>query len=136
VGLKLTLKANERAIVGGAVIRNNNSRPVSLVIENEIPVLREKRIISSGGADTPAKRLYFTIQMMYVELPRRVELNNIYVSLIADLAREAPSMRPRLSSISEAVINGDYYEALRLAWLLINYERDLISNAELRLNNV
>jgi flagellar protein FlbT len=136
VGLKLTLKANERAIVGGAVIRNNNCRPVSLVIENELPVLREKRIISSGGADTPARRLYFSIQMMYLEGHRKTELNDIYLALLADLVREAPSMRPLLGRISKAVIRCDYYEALRLAWLLIDYERDLISNAELRLNNV
>jgi len=40
MALKITLKPNEKMIVGGAVITNANIRNTDLIIENNVPILR------------------------------------------------------------------------------------------------
>jgi flagellar biosynthesis regulator FlbT len=59
---------NERLIVDGAVIRNGGKASV-LFIENVIPILREKDIMGEKEADTPCKRIYFILQLMYIDEP-------------------------------------------------------------------
>lgn len=130
MALKLTLKPQERIILGGAVVRNAGLKPSSLLLENKIPLLRESRILAEKDANTPAKRLYFSIQLMYVTPSNAGETKPIYVALLQDLAREAPSMSTVLNKVSEAVLGGDYYEALRHAWVAIERERELIENAK------
>jgi hypothetical protein len=56
---------DERLIVDGAVIRNGGKASV-LFIENVIPILREKDIMGEKEADTPCKRIYFILQLMYL----------------------------------------------------------------------
>jgi flagellar protein FlbT len=131
MALKLTLKPGERAIVGGAVIRNDQGRQMSLLIENEVPVLRHKQILSASAADTPAARLYFATQLMYIDATKRQQMYPVFVDLLRDFVENAPSTRPLLQRISEAVVQGEFYSALRMAWQLIERERNLISNAEL-----
>ena len=46
MALKITLKPNEKMIVGGAVITNGNIKNTNLIIENNVPILRQKDIIS------------------------------------------------------------------------------------------
>jgi flagellar biosynthesis repressor protein FlbT len=129
VALKLTLKPDERVIIGGAVVRNAGGH-TSLSVENEIPVLRGKRVISPDSVATPAQRLAFTIQLMYLSGGRTEELEQVYITLMTDIGREAPSTGPRLRVISDAVITGNYYLALKQSWELIVYERELIKNAK------
>ena len=59
--LKITLKPHERMIVGGAVITNGNTR-CDLLIENKVSILRQKDIMSEKDADSPCRKIYFTIQ--------------------------------------------------------------------------
>jgi len=63
MALKITLKPQEKLIVGGAVIINGKTKS-DLIIENNVPILREKDIMAIKDADTPCKKIYFTIQLM------------------------------------------------------------------------
>ena len=63
--LKLSLKPHEKFVVNGVVLSNGDRR-ASLVVENKASILREKDIIQQADADTPAKRVYFPIMMMYL----------------------------------------------------------------------
>ncbi len=45
MALKISLKPHEKMILGGAVITNGNSMGCHLVIENKVPILREKDIL-------------------------------------------------------------------------------------------
>ena len=129
MALKLTLKPGERVVIGGAVLRNSGSKS-DLIVENEVPILREKNILGVDAAVTPARRLYFAIQLMYLDGDSRGDVNGIYESLLRDLEREAPSMRRHLRQISDAVVRSEFYTALKLGWNLIDYERKLLQNAE------
>ena len=64
MALKVELKAGERFILGNCLITNSAQR-IQLLIEGDAPILREKDIMTAKQANTPAKRIYFAIQLMY-----------------------------------------------------------------------
>ena len=125
--LKITLKPHERMIVGGAVISNGNTR-CDLLIENEVPVLRQKDILREKDADSPCRKIYFTIQLMYIDEENLTEHHNTYWELIHDIVKAAPSMLALIDQISEYILNNKYYQALKLARKLIDYEQEIIDH--------
>ena len=64
--LQLSLKPGEKFVLNGAVLANGDKR-TSLVIQNKACVLREKDIMQPEGANTPARRIYLAIMMMYLD---------------------------------------------------------------------
>ena len=64
--LKLSLKPGEKFVLNGAVLTNGDRR-VSLVIENKASILRDRDIMQADEANTPAKRIYFPIMMLYLD---------------------------------------------------------------------
>src|ERR1044071_4409561 len=64
--LKLSLKPGEKFVLNGAVVQNGDRRGV-LVLQNKASVLREKDIMQAEEANTPARRIYFPVMMMYLE---------------------------------------------------------------------
>jgi flagellar protein FlbT len=126
MALKITLKPHERMIIGGAVISNGATKS-DLVIENTVPILREKDILSEKNADTPCKKIYFTVQLMYVDEKNLPEYHTLYWKLVKDIMNAAPSTRPLLEQISEQILSGKYYDALKKTKKLIEYEQEVIS---------
>ena len=125
--LKITLKPNERMIVGGAVITNGNTR-CDLLIENKVSILRQKDIMSEKDADSPCRKIYFTIQLMYIDEENLIEHHNTYWKLVQDIVKAAPSMLALIDQISEHILNNEYYQALKLARKLIDYEQEIIDH--------
>src|SRR3954464_3414369 len=64
--LKLSLKPGERFVLNGAVVQNGDRRAV-LVLQNKASVLREKDILQPDDVQTPARRIYFPVMMMYLD---------------------------------------------------------------------
>src|SRR5258708_26227610 len=64
--LNLSLKPGERFVLNGAVMANGVKR-TSLVMQKKACVLREKGIMQPEGANTPARRIYLAIMMMYLD---------------------------------------------------------------------
>jgi flagellar biosynthesis repressor protein FlbT len=125
MALKITLKPHERLIIGGAVVTNGESRS-SLLIENNVPILREQDILSEKKADTPCSRIYFVIQLMYVDEKNLAEHHTLYWKLVTDVVRAAPSTASLIEQINELILNGRYYQALKKANKLIEYEREVL----------
>jgi flagellar biosynthesis repressor protein FlbT len=128
MSLKITLKSNERLVVGGAVVRNGGKGTV-LFIENTIPILREKDILGERDANTPCKRVYFTIQLMYIDEPNVPQYRNAYAELAGEIIKAAPSTASFIEQINERIAAGSYYQALKTARNLIDYEEELLKNA-------
>jgi flagellar protein FlbT len=125
--LKITLKPNERVVIGGAVITNGKSGS-DLIIENNVPVLREKDIISEKEIDSHCKRIYFTIQLMYID-EKNIEIyHKNFLELIKELIKSAPSTTDLIEEISKFIIGGNYYQALKTAKKLIDYEQKVIAH--------
>lgn len=126
MGLKITLKPNERLVISGAVVTNGNTR-CNLIIENNVPLLREKDILSETDANSPACRIYFVIQLMYIDGENLIKHHNSYWNLVKDFIVAAPSTTGMIDQISEHILGSRYYQALKLARKLIDYEQEVIS---------
>ena len=129
MALKITLKPGERMIIGGAVLTNGNSASCDLVIENKTPILRQKDILSEEKADSPCRRIYYAIQLMYIDEHNLAAYHKVYWDLVKDLIRAAPSQVVLIDSISEHLLQRQYYQALKLTKRLIDYEQEAIRHA-------
>ncbi len=128
MALKVELKPGERIIIGDSVITNDNQR-TRLFIEGQAPILREKDILTPATADTPAKRVYLAVQLMY--LSSEVDkIQENYFTLVNDIVKAAPSTIPYVTRISNSIIGGAFYKALKEARKLIEYERTLIGHVQ------
>jgi flagellar protein FlbT len=127
MALKITLKPSEKMILGGTVIVNGSSTSSDLIIEYKIPILRQKDILSEKDANSPCKRIYFAIQLMYIDEENRNIHQNIYLKLAKELVQAAPSTTGLVDKISEYLISDKYYAALKLAKKLSAYEEEALN---------
>ena len=130
MALKITLKPQEKMILGGAVIANGNNTGCHLIIENKVPILREKDILSENDADSPCRRLYFIVQLMYIDEENLILHHNNYWKLVKELVKAVPSTVGIIDHISEEIVSGRYYQALKLSQKLIDYEQEVISRVQ------
>lgn len=128
MALKITLKPHERMVIGGAVLTNANSASCDLVIENKTPVLRQKDILSEETANSPCRRIYYAIQLMYIDENNLAAYHKAYWDLVRDLVGAAPSTVLLIDSISEHILQRQYYQALKLTKRLIEYEQEAIQH--------
>ena len=126
MALKITLKPHEKFILGGAVIANGDAKS-TFVLENDVPILRGKDILTPAAANTPCKRIYFAIQLMYIDGKNLAEHHKIYWDLVKDVAAAAPSTLPLLQEISNDILNDRHYQALKQTKKLIEYEQEVVS---------
>ncbi len=129
MALKITLKPNERMIIGGAVITNEN-KGSSFIIENNVPVLRQSDIMSEKAADTPSRRIYFAIQLMYVDSENQATHYANYWDLAQDLVKAAPSMVGFVDQVSEHIQSNRHYHALKLTKKMIDYEQEVLNRVQ------
>jgi len=127
MALKVELKPGERILIGEAVITNNDQR-TRLLIEGAAPILREKDIMTPERADTPAKRIYLAVQLMYTSREAQ-QHHELYFSLIRDLMQAAPSAWALIEGINNHILTGEMYKALKETKKLIAYEEELLANA-------
>jgi flagellar protein FlbT len=126
MALKITLKPGERMIIGGAVVTNGNSTSCDLVIENKTPILRQKDILTEEKADSPCRRIYYAIQLMYIDEGNLAAYHKVYWDLVRDFIHAAPSTVAMIDSINEHILHRRYYQALKLTKRLIDYEQEAI----------
>jgi flagellar protein FlbT len=127
MGLKVELKPGERFILGDCIVTNGDQR-TRLLIEGQSPILREKDIMTAEQADSPAKRIYFVVQLMYTSRDP-VAHHETYFTLMRELVQAVPSTWPHIEAISNHIMAGEMYKALKRAKSLIAYEKDLLDNA-------
>ena len=126
--LKLSLKPGEKFVLNGAVLANGDKR-TSLVIQNKACILRERDIMQAEDANTPAKRIYFPIMMMYLD----TEEADVYYSQFAlrmtefmDAIRDRKALTTCVE-ISRDVMAGSYYKALVKCRELFEFEQERLT---------
>jgi flagellar protein FlbT len=127
MGLKVELKPGERFILGDCIVTNGDQR-TRLLIEGHAPILREKDIMTLEQADTPAKRIYFVVQLMYTSRDP-IAHHETYFTLMRELVQAVPSTWPHIEAISNHIMAGEMYKAVKRANTLIVYEKRLLDNA-------
>jgi flagellar protein FlbT len=85
--------------------------------------------MTADQADTPAKRIYLAVQLMYTARDPRVH-HDIYFRLLGDILLAAPSTRSYIEVMNNHILTGQSYKALKEAKRLIAYEQDLLEHAE------
>lgn len=126
MALKISLRPHERIVIAGAVIANGEKRS-ELVVENQVPILREKDLLREVEADTPCKRIYYVIQLMYFDEENLKNHHENYWELVKAVLAAAPSMTVYMDRISECLIGNRYYQALRIAREMIEYEKEVLN---------
>ena len=128
MALKVELKPHERIIIGSCVITNTDQRARLLIDGDNVPILREKDILTPEIADTPAKLIYLAVQLMYIS----PEQNNhgTYFNLLRDFVTAVPNAWPVIEGINNFILSGELYLALKEAKKLIAYERKLLDQIE------
>ena len=127
MALKVELKPGERLILGESLVTNSDQR-TRLFIEGNAPILREKDILTTETADSPAKRIYFAVQLMYLGGSIE-EHREAYFDLVRDFLQAAPSAMPIIDAINNRILTGSIYKGLKEAKRLISYEKALIDHA-------
>ncbi len=122
--LRVELKPFERIVIGQSVITNSDTR-TAFLIDGDAPILREKDILTPETANTPVKRIYLCVQMMYLEndIPAYQDL---YFGFIGELIQAVPSFRDQIEDVSKLILSGALYKALRELRGLMKREDDLL----------
>jgi flagellar protein FlbT len=127
MALKVELKPGERILIGDSVITNGDQR-TRFIVAGTAPILREKDIMTAERANTPAKRIYLSVQLMYIARDPAAQ-HSVYFALMRDLVEAAPSAWKYIQNINNQILTGDLYKALKHARKLIDYEQELFKNA-------
>ena len=109
--LRVELKPFERIIIGESVIINSGTRS-SFLIDGDTPILREKDTVTAETADTPAKRLYHCVQMMYLknDIGR---YRTTYLDRVRELQESVPGSSDLIAAVNHHVTEGRLYKALK-----------------------
>jgi flagellar protein FlbT len=128
--LKLSLKPGEKFVLNGAVVQNGDRRGV-LILQNKASVLREKDILQPENANTPARRIYLPVMMMYLDPSDASKYYDEFVQKLSDFMGviRNPQILAECVTISRCCMQRDYYKALLGCRKLIEYE-------DVRLGNV
>jgi flagellar protein FlbT len=124
MALKVELRPHERIIVGNCVITNTDQRARLLIDGENVPILRERDILTPETADTPAKLVYLAVQLMYIS-PDPQTQHGTYFNLVREIMTAVPSSWPIIEGINNHIMSGDLYRALKEARKLIVYEDKL-----------
>ena len=130
MALRIELKPGERILIGDCVITNSNQR-TRFLVDGRAAILREKDIMTARQADTPAKRVYLAVQLMYIAPDPRVH-HETYFALVRDFVAAAPSAWPQIENINNQILSGDLYKALKTTRKLIRFEQELLSHERSR----
>ncbi|CCD97775.1 putative flagellin synthesis repressor protein FlbT [Bradyrhizobium sp. STM 3809] len=111
------------------MITNTDQRARLLIDGDNIPILREKDILTPETADTPAKLVYLAVQLMYIS-PGADADHGTYFNLLRDIITTVPSAWPIIEAINGHILNGDLYQALKEAKKLVAFEKNLLEQAQ------
>ncbi len=123
--LKLSLKPGERFVLNGAVLANGDRR-ANLIIQSKASILREKDIIQQSDANTPAKRIYFPVMMMYLDPENSKSYYEEFALRMGEFMGvvKNPEMLSLCVAISKEVMGSNYYKALMKCRKLFAYEKE------------
>lgn len=134
--LKITLKANEKIYLNGAVIKAD--RKVSLELLNDVQFLLEAHVLQPEDANTPLKQLYFIIQVILTNpqgAPEAREMLRRSIPLLLATFSD-PLILSELKNIDRQVSEGRVFEALKALRGLYPREAAIIAGGDTHPSNL
>jgi flagellar protein FlbT len=123
--LVLRLNPGEKIIINGVVIENTGGLAM-LAIRNRGNILRQKDILQLEEAATPAMRVYYTLQCVYLFPDEAKVYSDALRQFLTDFELAAPTSKPLIDALRARLDKGELYPGLKDAKRLIKFEWDLL----------
>lgn len=124
--LKVSLRANEKIYLNGAVIRAD--RKVTIELMNDVQFLLESHVLQPHDAVTPLRQLYFMTQMMLMNPEGADEARAMFRRslplLLANFSNER--IKASLKHVDQLVNEDHVYEALKVIRSLYPIEAQIL----------
>ncbi|MEZ5811892.1 MAG: flagellar biosynthesis repressor FlbT [Rhizobiaceae bacterium] len=123
---KVSLKANERIFINGAVIRVD--RKTSIEFLNDVQFLLENHVLQASDATTPLRQLYFVVQIIVMSPNDAEAARNLFRQNLASLLKtfSNPHILSELKNVDRLVHENKVYEALRTIRNLYAHEAKIL----------
>ncbi len=127
---KVSLKANERIYINGAVLRVD--RKTSIEFLNDVNFLLENHVLQAEDATTPLRQLYFVVQVILMAPQDSASTLELYRAQIASLldAYANPLVLSALKTIDQMVHEKKYYEAMKSIRTLFPIDDDIVATSK------
>ncbi len=125
-GFKVSLKANERVFINGAVVRVD--RKTSLEFLNDVDFLLENHVLQASDATTPLKQLYYIVQIIVMAPNNADNARDLFrVSIDALLETfENSQITNELKNVDRLVNEKRIFEALKTIRSLFPIEEEIL----------
>ena len=128
-GLVIKLAPNERLLINGAIIENGDRRTKISIRSPQANVLRLKDALHPDQAKTPVARVCYVAQLM---LSGDADLQEGHAQLLLGMEQLSqvfsdPESRTILDDATNAVLQANYYQALRRLRGLLPREARLLA---------
>lgn len=128
-GLVIKLAPNERLLINGAIIENGDRRTKISIRSPQANVLRLKDALHPDQAKTPVARVCYVAQLM---LSGDADLQEGHAQLLLGMEQLSqvfsdPDSRTILDDATAAVLQANYYQALRRLRGLLPREARLLA---------
>ncbi len=128
-GLVIKLAPNERLLINGAIIENGDKRTKISIRSPQANVLRLKDALHPDQAKTPVARVCYVAQLM---LSGDADLQEGHAQLLLGMEQLSqvfsdPDSRTILDDATNAVLQANYYQALRRLRGLLPREARLLA---------
>lgn len=124
--LKISLRANEKIYLNGAVIRAD--RKVTIELMNDVQFLLESHVLQPQDAVTPLRQLYFMTQMMLMNPEGADEARAMFRKslplLLANFSNER--IKASLKHVDQLVNEDHVYDALKVIRSLYPIEAQIL----------
>ena len=130
-GLVLKLAPKERVLVNGAVIENGDRRSKLAVLSPNANILRLRDAIHPGQVNTPVRRVCYIAQLVLSGDSEPDEARHQLLRGIEQLSQaltDADS-RAQLTMATAAILDAQYYQALKALRTLLPREARLLAAA-------
>ena len=120
--MHITLRANEKIFINGAVIKVD--RKTSIELLNDAVFLLEAHVIHERDATTPLRQLYYIIQLMLMEPGERAENKAMFQQQVAAMQAvyTEPAILDGLVKVVAMVLRARHFEALKVIRSLLPVE--------------
>jgi len=128
-GLVLKLAPKERVLINGAVIENGDRRSRLSIVTPGANILRLRDAIHPQEVNTPVRRVCYIAQLVLSgdAVPEEAKLQLLRgIEQLSQVLTDLDS-RTQLSLASDAVLEGQYYQALKAMRSLLPREERLMA---------
>ena len=132
-GLVLKLAPHERVLINGAVIENCDKRSRLAIMTPNANILRLRDAIHPEEVNTPVRRVCYIAQMVLSGDAKPAEARIQMMRGVEQLSQALtdPDSRAQLASATEALLDDQFYQALKALRALLPREARLLAAARM-----